>query len=90
MHPANALDGRTANADGGHHVESHPHLRGAPSRSRRLESGQGKVTFHPGTGPGYTAWLARYADDRLTIAVMSNSDEVHASRIGRSLAMEIL
>jgi D-alanyl-D-alanine carboxypeptidase len=48
------------------------------------------VVFHTGTGPGHSAWLARYGADELTIAVLSNSEAVNAPAFGHALAMKIL
>lgn len=49
-----------------------------------------RVVFHTGHGPGYSAWLARYPDDGLTLAVLSNSSAVSAPRLGHAIAMGAL
>lgn len=41
---------------------------------------------HSGSGAGYSAYLARFIDDGLTVIVLSNSDEASAGGAARALA----
>jgi CubicO group peptidase (beta-lactamase class C family) len=41
---------------------------------------------HSGSGQGFSSYLIRFLDDRVTIIVLSNSDEVNAGRVGQALS----
>ena len=45
-----------------------------------------RVMAHGGSLPGFTAFIARYVDDRVTIIVLSNATNIPASQVGKELA----
>lgn len=45
-----------------------------------------RVMMHGGSLPGFTAFIARYLDDQVTIIVLSNVTSVSASQVGKELA----
>ncbi|WP_162178610.1 serine hydrolase domain-containing protein [Deinococcus marmoris] len=47
---------------------------------------KGKVIWHSGAAAGYHSWLGRLPNDKLSIAVLCNSDAVGASTIARRIA----
>lgn len=48
---------------------------------------QGRRKFdHSGSDPGYSAYIARYPDDRVTVIVLGNSDRMSAYKAGMNLA----
>ena len=52
-----------------------------------MSEGSGhRVMAHGGSLPGFTAFIARYVDDRVTIIVLSNVTNTHADRVGEELA----
>jgi CubicO group peptidase (beta-lactamase class C family) len=45
-----------------------------------------RVMAHGGSLPGFTAFIARYVDDRVTIIVLSNVTNIPTSQLGKELA----
>lgn len=45
-----------------------------------------RLMTHGGDVPGFTAYIARYTDDRVTIIVLNNVTNVPAGKIGKKLA----
>ncbi len=41
---------------------------------------------HSGSGMGFSSYIIRFPDDRVTVIVLSNSDETNATRVGLGLA----
>jgi CubicO group peptidase (beta-lactamase class C family) len=46
----------------------------------------GRVIWHGGGLPGFTSYFARHLDDRVSVIVLANGDDVDLAAVGRGLA----
>ncbi len=44
------------------------------------------IQFHSGSDNGFSTYISRFPEDRLTVVVLSNSDRANAGRVGSDLA----
>ena len=89
----------TSGALGGSEFVEMMHERGVLNSGRRIEYASGLFVTafddvpeisHTGATSGYRAFLARYPDHRLGIAVLCNAGNVNPGRVGRSVARIML
>lgn len=89
----------TSGALGGSEFVEMMHERGVLNNGRLIEYASGLFVTefdgvpeisHTGATSGYRAFLARYPDQRLGVAVLCNAGDVNPGRVGRSVARIML
>lgn len=92
-------DALSAGAIGGPSFVETMHTRGVLNSGRRIDYASGLFitelddipeVSHTGSTAGYRAFLARYPEQRLVVAILCNAGNVNPGQIGRSVARLVL